>query len=161
MTSGHGRPVRLVLATELLQAGQLSPQGAVEVADDRGDPRHGHLGHRVQVGVVADACQQRFEALAGGQRRAVLAHHLQGSHRRRPQQLGLGVGFQRVGGGQQLVDPAASLTQVVPQPPEHPQDPEQMRQRPAVVGQVPAHRGGQIGRLRLQPPGRVILVEAP
>ena len=35
-----------------------------------------------------------------------------------------------------------------------------MRQRPAVVGQVPAHRGGQIGRLRLQPPGRVILVEA-
>jgi hypothetical protein len=31
----HGRPVRLVLAAELLQAGQLCPQGAVEVADDR------------------------------------------------------------------------------------------------------------------------------
>ena len=50
---------------------------------------------------------------------------------------------------------------MVPQPPEHPQDPEQVRQRPAVVGQVPAHRGGQIGRLRLQPHSRVILVEAP
>ena len=31
---GHGRPVRFVLAAELLQAGQLGPQGAVEVADD-------------------------------------------------------------------------------------------------------------------------------
>ena len=35
-----------------------------------------------------------------------------------------------------------------------------MRQRPAVAGQVPVHRGGQIGRLRLQSLGRVILVEA-
>src|SRR4029453_14762697 len=32
---GHGRPVRLVPAAELLQGDQLSPQGAVEVADDR------------------------------------------------------------------------------------------------------------------------------
>ena len=37
----------------------------------------------------------------------------------------------RGGVGGHLVDPAASLTQVVPQSPEHPQDPEQMRQRPA------------------------------
>jgi hypothetical protein len=114
---GYGRPVRLVLAAELLQARQLCPQGAVEVAEDPCDPRHDREGHRVQVG-VADLGQQRFETLAGcGQRRLVLAHHLYGSHCRRPQQLGLGVGFHRVGGGQ-LVDPAASLTQVVPQPPE-------------------------------------------
>jgi len=105
----------------------------------------------VQVG-VADLGQQRFETLAGcGQRRLVLAHDLYGSHRRRPQQLGLGVGFHRVGGGQ-LVDPAARLTQVVPQPPEQPQDPEQMRQRPAVMAQVPVHRGGQIGASASSPP---------
>jgi hypothetical protein len=47
----------------------------------------------MQVGVVADLCQQRFEALAGCcQRRQVLAHHLRVSQRDRPQQLGLGVG---------------------------------------------------------------------
>jgi len=60
----------------------------------------------------------------------------------------------------QLVDPAASLTQVAPQPPEQPQDPEQMRQRRAVVSQVPVHRGSQIGRLSLQSPGRAGLAEA-
>ena len=32
---GHGRPVRLVLAAELLQADRLSPKRALEVADDR------------------------------------------------------------------------------------------------------------------------------
>ncbi len=98
----------------------------------------------VQVG-VADPCQQRFEALAGCHRRLVLAHHLQGSHRRRPQQLGLGVGFQRVGGGQQLVDPAAGLTQVVTQPPEHPQDPEQVRQR--LGGRCPGTKRTAAARL--------------
>ena len=35
-----------------------------------------------------------------------------------------------------------------------------MRQRRAVASQVPVHRGGQIGRLSLQSPGRVGLVEA-
>ena len=52
---GQRRPERLVLAAELLQPGRRLPQCTVEVADDRRGPRHGQLGHRVQVGIVDSA----------------------------------------------------------------------------------------------------------
>ena len=74
-----------------------------------------------------------------------------GGRRRRPRQLGLGLGVQGADGGQQLADPGAALAQVVPQGLAGSQDPEQVRQRPGVVGQVPAHGGGQVAGLGLQP----------
>jgi hypothetical protein len=86
---GQRRPVRLVLAAELLKGGQHLPQGAVEVADDRRGPRHGQLGHRPQERLV-DPRQQRFQALAGRQHRRVVAH-LVGGHQRRPGQFGAGL----------------------------------------------------------------------
>jgi hypothetical protein len=56
----------------------------------------------------------------------------------------LGLGVQRVCGGQQLLNPGAGLAQVVLQEPEGPQDPEQVWQRGGVVGQVPAHRAAPL-----------------
>jgi hypothetical protein len=60
-----------------------------------------------------------------------------------------------------LVDPGTGLTQMVLQEPKEHQDPEQVRQRRGVVGQVPAHGGGQVARLDLQPLGPLVLVDAP
>ena len=122
-------------------------------------PRQGQLAQGAEEG-VADLVQQRPQALAGRQRRGVVAH-LDGGHRRRPQQLGAGLGVEGAGGGQQLPGPGVDLAQVVPQFPEQPQDPEQVRQRFTVVGQVPAHGGGQVARLGLQPPGPLALPGAP
>jgi hypothetical protein len=53
------------------------------------------------------------------------------------------------------------LAHVVPQVPEHPQDPEQVRQWFWVVGQVPAHGRGEVARLGLQPPGSLALLGTP
>ena len=49
---------------------------------------------------------------------------------------------------------------MVPQEPEEPEDPEQVRQRPGVVGQVPAHGGGQVALLGLQALGPLALAGA-
>ena len=49
---------------------------------------------------------------------------------------------------------------MIPQRPEGPQDPEQVGQRPGVVGQVPAHGCGQVTVLGLQPVKPLVLAEA-
>ena len=103
----------------------------------------------MQVGIL-DPLQQSRQAVAGRQRRRI-GTDLKGGNQRRPQQLGPGLGVESVGGGQELVDPAAGLADAFPQEPEGPQDPEQMRQRSTVVGQTPLHGGGQVARLGLQP----------
>jgi hypothetical protein len=57
-------------------------QGAVEVGDDRGGPRHNQLARRVEKG-VPDPVEQRRQALAGRQRRLVVAHLEAGRRRRK------------------------------------------------------------------------------
>ena len=146
--AGLRRPEGLVLAAELRQARRRLPPGAVEVAGDRRGPRHGQQAHRAQERVL-DRVEQRFQVPAGRQRRRIVAH-LVGGHRRGPHQLGARLRAQRAGGRQELIDPAAGLGQVLPQEPERPQDPEQMRQRRGIVAQVPAHRGGEVARFGLQ-----------
>jgi hypothetical protein len=56
--------------------------------------------------------------------------HPDAGRRRRPQHLGPGQWVEGARGRQELLDPGASLTQVIPQLPEQPQDPEQVRKRP-------------------------------
>ena len=86
----------------------------------------------------------------GGQRRGVVSQ-VQGGHHSRPHELGAGLRVERGGGGQKLLDPGAGLGHVVVQEPEEPQDAEQVREGPGVVGQIPAHGGGQVARLGVQP----------
>jgi hypothetical protein len=62
---GEGRsgPERLVLAPELLERLERFPQGAVEVAEERGAPGHGQCRHGAEIRVV-DRLEQRRELLA-------------------------------------------------------------------------------------------------
>jgi len=108
------------LAAEFLQCDLGFPQGLVKVAGDRQGPRHGQLGHRVQEGVGGPG-KQRCQALAGRQRRGVVAD-VDGDHRRRPGQLGSGLRVQRTVGGQELLDPGPGLVLQVQPRPEQPQD---------------------------------------
>ncbi|HEY2128893.1 MAG TPA: hypothetical protein VGH77_17065 [Streptosporangiaceae bacterium] len=97
-----------------------------------------------------DPGQQRRQALAGRQRRRIVPG-VDGNHRRHHRQLGPGLQVQRGGGGEQLLHPGPGLALEVPLHPEQQQDPEQGRQWPAVMGQVPAHRRGQVPCLGVQP----------
>ena len=108
---------------------------------------------------IIDPGQQRRQALAGRQRRRVIPD-TDVDYRRCPRQLGPGLRVQRAGGGQQLLHPGPALAHEVPQDPERPQHPEQVRQRRGIVGQVPAHRGGQVARLGIQPLQLLTLVGA-
>jgi hypothetical protein len=99
---------------------------------------------------VLDPGQQRRQALASRDRGRVVPH-ISGSHRRHPGQLGPGLRIQRASPGQHLLHPGPRLALEVQRRPEQPQDPEQVRQRPAVMGQVPAHGGGQVSCLTLEP----------
>jgi hypothetical protein len=119
----------------------------------------GQPGYGTQAGVV-DLVQKRCEAVAGRQGRRVVAHFV-GDHHRGPHQLGPGLGAEGVGGRQQLAEPRAGLARVVAQYPEGAQHPEQVRQRIAVMGKVPAYGGGQVARLGLQPFGPLALADAP
>jgi drug/metabolite transporter, DME family len=79
-----------------------------------------------------EALAKRRQALAGRQRRRVAPDgDGDGDHRRHPGQLGPGSRIQRVGRGQQLLHPGPGLALKVLLRPEQPQDPEQVRQRPA------------------------------
>ena len=79
--------------------------------------------------------------------------------RRDPRQFGLGLRVQRAGGAQELLDPRAGLRLTVAPCPKLPTAPEQVRQRPQVMGQVPSH-GGQVARLGLQPLKSLVVARA-
>ena len=97
---------------------------------------------------------------AGGPPAPRCRHRCRRQARPRPTPVRPGLPVQRAGVGQELLDPRAGLTLTVAPRPKQPQRPEQVRQRPAVLGQIPAHRGGQVARLGLQPLEPFVLARA-
>ena len=130
-------------------ADERGAAGAVEVVDERKDPRDRQLRRALQVRIT-DAADESLERVDRGDRGLVVAD-LGGRHRRREEQLGLAALVQRVGLALRLPDPGAALRHLTAHLPVQPKNAEDVRQRRDVVRQEPADGDSDVLLVRPQP----------